>query len=326
MNAWEGIVSYAIFFLINAGIYAVFTLGLNVQWGYTGLFNVGIAGFSMIGAYTSALLTTPASDRHLGGLGLPIPFGIAGAALAAGLLALLIGWITLRLRDDYLAIATLGIAEVLRLVIKNEGWFGGGVQGISDIPRPLQGLFDAHYNAIFLIVLLGLIALLYWAVEQAIRSPWGRVLRAIREDEIATAAAGKDTVRFRMEALVFGACLMGIGGALYAHFIGYLSPDAFEPMNATFLVWAMLIVGGSGNNRGALLGALVVWAIWSLTEFFTDFLPAAIGTQAAAVRIVLIGLLLIIMLIWRPQGLLGEERQVSRWVAERLQRDRAHEG
>lgn len=221
------------------------------------------------------------------------------------------------MRDDYLAIATLGIAEVIRLLIKNEAWFGGGVQGLSNIPRPLGEWFVGHYNWVFLGIVAVTIAFLYWAVERAIRSPWGRALKAIREDETAAAAAGKDAFRFRLEALVTGAMVMGVAGALYAHFMGYISPDAFEPMNGTFLVWVMLIVGSSANNRGALLGAVVVWAIWSFTEFFTDLLPPQISTQAAALRIVVIGLLLEIVLLTRPQGLLGEDRQISRWLARR---------
>ena len=137
-------------------------------------------------------------------------------------------------------------------------------------------------------------------------------MRAIREDEAAVSATGKNVFRFRLEALVFGALIMGLAGALYAHYTGFISPNAFEPMNATFLVWVMLIAGGSGNNRGALLGALVVWGIWSGSDLLTGYLPASWATRAAALRVVVIGALLEAVLVLRPHGILGEEKQVSR--------------
>lgn len=315
---------YLLTFLIMAAIYALLTLGLNIQWGYTGLFNIGVAAFFAVGAYVTALLTTVGPPgvadgagvglgvSHLGGPGWPPVVGIVAGVVAAGLLALPIGLFTLRLQGDYLAIATIGLAETLRLFLKNQTAWTGGVNGITNIPQFFAGLPVLQRNLLYAL-LAGLVcAVAYVLVETATRSPWGRVLRAIREDEAVVSATGKNVFRFRLEALVFGALIMGLAGALYAHYTGFVSPNAFEPMNATFLVWVMLIAGGSGNNRGALLGALVVWGIWSGSDLLTGYLPASWATRAAALRVVVIGALLEAVLVLRPHGILGEEKQVSR--------------
>ena len=298
-----GVLGYAVFFLSLVAIYGVVALGLNLQWGLTGLFNIGVAGFFAVGAYAAAILTTPPSPHHLGGLALPFGVGAVAAMVLSGILALLVGLVTLRLRTDYLAIATIGIAEIVRLIFKNEAWLANGVRGVPGIPRPLSGgPLD------YLLLLAVILAAVYIALESARRSPWGRVLRAIREDEAAAEAAGKNVFRFRLEAFVLGSMVMGLGGALYAHFVGFVSPEAFEPLYGTFLVWVMLIAGGSGNNRGALLGALLIWLVWSGTEILTARLPADLVTQAGALRVLLIGVLLQVILLWRPQGLLPEHR------------------
>lgn len=296
-------IDYAIFFLTFVGIYGLLALGLNLQWGLTGLFNIGIAGFFAVGSYTSALLTTTHTGVHLGGLALPIPVGLAGAMLLSGLLALGIGLVTIRLRSDYLAIASIGIAEIIRQILMNEDWIGNGMRGIPAIPRPLGG--DALG---MLAVVAACVVVTYAAVERARRSPWGRVLRAIRERETAAAAMGKDVEAFRLQAFVVGSMIMGLAGALYAHFVGFISPEAYEPAFATFMIWVMLILGGSGNNMGALVGALLVMLIRTGTESAVQRLPVEYVTQGGALRILLIGVLLQVVLLWRPQGLLPEER------------------
>ncbi len=299
----EGGLAYAIFFLTFASVYAMLALGLNVQWGYTGMLNVGVAAFFAVGAYTSAILTTPASPDHLGGFGLPFWAGFIGAMVASGILAAGVGWITLNLRSDYLAIASIGIAEIVRLFLKNEEWLTNGVRGIAGIPRPLADL--PGLEALKLLALaLALVALVYWANERAYRSPWGRVLRAIRDNETATRAMGKNSLAFRVQAFCLGAAIMGLAGAYYAHFVGFISPEAFDPIFATFIVWVMLIAGGSGNNKGAILGAFVIWGVWSGSEWLTTRLPADFQTQAGAVRVLLIGVLLQVILASRPGGLL----------------------
>lgn len=308
-----GLFSYLVFFLTFAGIYALLAQGLNVQWGFAGMLNVGVAAFFAIGAYTSAILTTPDSAGHLGGFGLPWPLGFVAAMAIAGLLGLLIGLVTLNLRSDYLAIASIGIAEIVRLVLKNEEWLTGGVRGIAGIPRPLDDIVPGANALVLLALVVALIGIAYWALERIYRSPWGRVQRGIRDNETAARAMGKNSLVFRLQAFVMGCTLMGLSGAVYAHFVGFISPEAFDPVFATFIVWVMLIAGGSGNNRGAILGAFVIWGVWSGTQMLTSQLPAEYVTQASAVRVLLIGVLLQVILIYRPEGLLPERPPRPIW-------------
>jgi branched-chain amino acid transport system permease protein len=299
-----GLVNYGIFFLTLAGIYAILTLGLNIQWGYAGMLNIGVGAFFAVGAYTSAIVTAAPSEAFLGGFDWPILPGMVLAMGVSGILAFLIGLITLPLRSDYLAIATIGIAEIVRLVLKNEAWLTNGVRGIAGIPKPLSWLGTSPW--ILLGVVLVLLVGVFWLSDRAYHAPWGRVLRGIREDEAATQAAGKDVLSFRLQAFVLGSMMMGLGGALYAHFVGFISPEAFQPEFATFIVWVMLIAGGSGSTRGAVLGAFVIWGIWSGTELLTNLLPLAWVTRGSALRLLLIGVLLQVILLTRPEGILPE--------------------
>jgi branched-chain amino acid transport system permease protein len=301
-----GLLSFLVFFLTLAGIYAVMALGLNVQWGFSGQFNIGIAGFWAIGSYTAAILTTGPSTFHVGGFGVPFLLAALVAGALSALVALLIGLICVNLRTDYLAIATIGIGEIIRLVLKNEQWLTNGVRGIPGIPRPFSDYGRDLQQLLFLVTVLLIILIVYLALERANRAPWGRVQRAIRENEPATMAAGKNVLRFRLEAFVLGSAIMGVGGALYAHFIGFISPEAFDPLYATFLVWVMLIAGGSGNNKGAVLGAFLIWAVWSGTQFVTAELPAEWAARAGAARVLLVGVLLQVILLMRPRGILPE--------------------
>ncbi|WP_068311874.1 branched-chain amino acid ABC transporter permease [Polycladidibacter hongkongensis] len=306
-----GILIYAMSMAIFMGIYAILALGLNIQWGFTGLFNAGIAGFFAVGAYTSALVTSALSANHLGGLDLPVPVGWAAAMLVAGLVAWPIGKICLRFRSDYLAIATIGVAEIIRLVIKSEGWLTGGARGVTKIPRPLASdnyaLSELSYLALVVIVLF----CIYLLVEKQLKAPWGRMMRGIRDNELAANAMGKNIERRRLEAFIFGAAIMGLGGAMLAHYYRSITPEAIDPMIATFLVWIMLILGGSGNNRGAILGVVVVWTIWSMSEFVTDQLPEEYAIKAKYMRVFIIGLMLQLVLRFRPEGILPEADQKS---------------
>ena len=315
-----GIIAYLVSFAIMAGIYAVFCLGLNIQWGYTGLFNIGIAGFFCIGAYASTLITTPKPSgvyadyvQQIFALNLPFPFGLLGAAVICGIIAFLIGIPTLKLGEDYLAIATIGIAETVRLIFNNEHWLANGPRGLMGLPQPLSGLVDPrYYNYIYLIIVIIILVIIYLLIERAIRSPWGRVLRAIREDEVSAAMSGKSISSFKMQSFVFGAMVMGIGGALYAHYTKAVSPDVFTPLYGTFIIWVMVIAGGSGNNKGVILGAFVIWAIWIGTQYMTEFIPATLKSRAPYIRFLIIGILLELILLYRPRGLLGEEKKVSK--------------
>ena len=326
-----GVLDSIVAFLIVAGIYGVFALGLNVHWGFTGLFNIGIAGFFALGAYTSALMTSASPDPELEedfifggdwsnlgfldwGIDVWFLFALAAAALACGVIALVIGRITLRLHDDYLAISTLGIAETVRLFFLNEKWAANGSRGLQRIPDFLGGLVAPdNYNYLYLVVVLVVLVLVYVAVQRAATSPWGRVLRSIREDETAAEASGKDVAKFKLEAFVFGAMVIGVGGALYVHHISFVSPLTFDPMLATFIIWAMLMVGGSGNNKGAILGALLVWGIWTYTQSLVEtfrFLPEIFADSSF--RLFMIGALIVAVILLRPGGILGEQRYIAR--------------
>ncbi len=314
MSHLGGWLSYGSFFLVFAASFAIIVLGLNLQWGYTGLFNVGVAGFVAVGAYTSAILTTPEAADRIGGFGWPVAAGWLAATAASALAGLLVGAVALRLRDDYLAITTFGVAVTLQLVATNAQRLTGGPFGVQFIPKPLQGWLGTGlpWTLGYLVLTLALLALVYVALERLVRSPWGRVLRAIREDEAAAASLGKRAFFFRLQSFVIGSALMGLGGAVYAHFVGYIAPEDFLPI-LTFQLWAMLIVGGSGNNRGALLGAFIVWGFWTAAGgLLRGFVPQAEQARAAALQVVLIGVLIALMLVLRPRGLLGEEVSVSR--------------
>ena len=307
-----GPMMYVVALLTMGGIYAIITLGLNLHWGVSGLFNAGIAGFFAIGAYTTALLTTPESVKHLGGYDLPVWMGLLGAMVTTGLVAYGVGRICLRLRADYLAIATIGIAEILRLILKNETWATNGTRGITNIPRPFEDLATPWSQIAFLAVIILIVIATYIIVERALNAPWGRVMRAIRENEAAAEAAGKNVARFRLQAFIFGAMFMGLGGAMMAHSFKFIGPEATEPLLTTFLVWVMLIIGGSGNNRGAILGAVVVWAIWSMTQIVTGYLPPDWAVRAALLRVFLIGLLLQVMLQRFAGGIIPEKAPAGR--------------
>jgi branched-chain amino acid transport system permease protein len=314
-----GIVSYASFFPVFATVFAVMVLGLNLQWGFTGLFNVGVAGFVAVGAYTSAILTTPAIDGRIGGFGWPVWAGWIAALGTSGLAGLLVGLLTLKLRDDYLAITTFGVAVVIQLVALNAQVLTGGPFGVQFIPKPLQGLLGTGtpWTLGYLAICAAVLGLAWWLLERLVRSPWGRMLRAIREDEAAAASLGKSAFRVRLQSFTIGSMLMGLGGALQAHFVGYIAPEDFLPI-LTFQLWAMLIVGGSGNNRGAMIGAFVVWGLWSLGGgALRGLVPAGEQARAAALQVVLIGVLIAAMLVVRPRGLLGEELAVSRQASQR---------
>ena len=309
-----GLTAYLVFFLCLALIYGLVCLGLNLQWGFAGLFNVGVVGFFVVGAYAVAILASPPAAERVGGFDLPVPIGLLAAMAASGVVAFVVGIPTLRLREDYLAIATFGIAVTIQLVALNFETLTGGTHGRVSIPRPLAGVFVDRVNAnlFFLAMTLAIVGAAYWALERMVRSPWGRVLRAIREDEVAASALGKNAFAYRLQAFVIGAMLMGLGGGLYASFIGYVGADDALP-TLTFQIWVMLIVGGSGNNKGALIGAVAVWGLWSFSGWFmAAALPSQFAVRAGALQVILIGLVLALVLMLRPKGLIGEETVVSR--------------
>lgn len=312
------LIGYGAFFLTTALIFSLVTLGLNLQWGLTGLFNVGLAGFVAIGAYTSALLTTPDDAVRLGGFGLPILVGWLGAMVVGGIAAALTGMATLRLRSDYLAITTFGVAVVVQLVALNAQKLTGGPFGIGFIPRPFGSLAETPllFNLSNLAVVSVVTLIAYLALEHLSRSPWGRVLKALREDERAAISLGKSARFYRVQAFAVGGAIMALAGALQAHFTGFIAPDNYLPI-LTFQVWVMLIVGGSGSNLGAVIGSILVWAIWAGSGTLTSILfPPEQQARAAALQIAAIGVMLCVILLARPNGLLGD-RPRRPWFGKR---------
>jgi branched-chain amino acid transport system permease protein len=394
-------------------ISAIMSLGVNIQWGYAGLFNVGIMGFTALGGLTAVLVSmppvaeawdaggrgiglallslaatvaaillvrrylaphwrfwatlvvvaagfllirsifdpaveriesvNPAHTGYLGGMGLPIVVSwLLGGFVAAGA-AWLIGKIALGLRADYLAIATLGISEIIIAVVKYEEWLSRGVKNVTGMPRPvpyevelmergwvinLADTFGADvadaasvlvklsYVLLFLLVL----AIVLWLSERALHSPWGRMMRAIRDNRDAASAMGKDVTWRHLQVFVLGCAVCGIAGAMLTTLDGQLTPTGYIPLRYTFLIWVMVIIGGSGNNWGAVLGGFVIWFLWIEAEPLGNWLMQTVTlgmedgywlkdhliASAAYTRLIMMGAILLLVMRFYPRGLIPE--------------------
>lgn len=276
-------------------IFALLALGLNLQYGEAGLINFGHVAFFALGAYASALLALR---------GWPLPLTFAVAAVVAALAAVPLGLAALRLREDYLAIVTLGFSESVRLLIQEERWLTQGVQGLPAIPKLFSSGAPVRSDLAIFVVLLATVALAAWATHLLKSSPFGRLLRAIRDNEVAVVALGKDPARYKIRVFMLGAALAGIAGAFYAHFLTFISPDQFVPL-VTFYVWMSVILGGVGSVRGALAGTLLLVAFLEGSRFIRDFVPGVAEVQMASVRLAVVGLALILFVMFRPQGIFG---------------------
>ncbi|MEM9550533.1 MAG: branched-chain amino acid ABC transporter permease [Pseudomonadota bacterium] len=314
-----GVLSYLVFFSTVAAILAIAVLGLNLQWGNTGLFNGGVVASFGAGAYGTLILGGTSQATHIGGFGLPYLVALAGGMVFAGILAWVVGRLTLKLRHDYLAIATFGVAVTFENVMRNAHAVTGGAQGIRGFERPLhQALGDGFlYNLIFLIAVLIALVLSYIFLERLTQSPFGRLLRAIREDETAARSLGKSPDRVRLLAFVTGSVLIGLAGGLYGTFYAFVSPQDVLPI-LTFQIWAMLIVGGAGNNAGAVFGTFLIWGAWTFSGWaLARFAPVEAQLYTGSIQFILIGMVIVGMLLWRPQGLLPERLVVSQPGASR---------
>jgi branched-chain amino acid transport system permease protein len=399
-------------------ISSIMTLGVNIQWGYAGLVNFGMMGFTALGGLAAVLIAMPpvpdawaaggsgvmaglaiiivtaivslliwkklkgsgakrywltalsivigvvtmrlvadpsiaaiesvesARTGYLGGFGLPVTLSwIVGGFVAAGA-AFVIGRISLGLRSDYLAIATLGISEIVIYVLKNEDWLARGVKNINGLPRPvpyeielqetpwvsqLADMLGASvvdvstimvklsYAGLFTVVLL----IFLWLSEVALRSPWGRMMRAIRDNEVAANAMGKHVTARHLQVFILGSAMVGVAGAMLTTLDGQFTPASYQPLRFTFLIWVMVIVGGSGNNFGSVLGGFIVWFFWIESEplglWFISTITAGLDdgsvlkTQlienAAHMRLMTMGIVLLVMLRFAPQGLLPEQKR-----------------
>ena len=402
--------------ILNMGlISAIMAIGVNLQWGFAGLFNVGVMGFVALGGLAAVLVATPptpgawsaggyrvvlalvlgaatvtaavlvnmrlpkgrnrnlitlvvlvggfflyrgvfdpgvaaieainpAAAGNIGGINLPILLAWpVGGLLAAGA-AWLIGKTALGLRSDYLAIATLGIAEIIIAVLKNEDWLARGVKNVIGLPRPVPYEIDLQndpgfieratslgidpvtastlyvklgYSVLFAVVLLALL----WMAQMALNSPWGRMMRAIRDNEVAAEAMGKDVTRRHLQIFVLGSAVCGLAGAMMTTLDGQLTPGTYQPLRYTFLIWVMVIVGGSGSNLGAVLGGMLIWFLWVQVEPMGLFLMQLITSgmaegsalkehlidSAAHMRLLTMGLVLLLVLRFAPRGLIPEK-------------------
>ncbi|CAH1661365.1 MULTISPECIES: branched-chain amino acid ABC transporter permease [unclassified Chelatococcus] len=292
--------TYILFALVIGSVYALLAQSLMLSWGLAGLVNLGLAGFFAVGAYASAMLTT---WGHA-----PIPVGVAVAMLAGGFVGLIVCFSTLRLRDDYLAIVTLGFAEIVRLVASNEVWLTGGTDGISGIPVLVPRDAGIWFHAGSLAIIAAAVAVVYLLLRRLLRSPWGRSLRAIREDQTVASVAGKSIVRFKAQAFSLAAAIAGLAGAFYGHYTSYVAPDLFQPL-ITIYIFLAVTAGGNARPAGAVIGAYLLVAFLEATRFIAELAPGVSAVQAASLREIVVGLGLVLILSFRPDGLLPERSQ-----------------
>lgn len=287
---------------ISTFTFGIFALGLNLKWGYSGLLDFGHVAFLSVGAYTTVIL-----NLH----GVPLTLAVLAGILLAGLAGALLGFPALRLRDDYLAIVTLSFAQILNLLLKNEEWLTRGTLGLHGFSRPFQSLIPSGSYDYFLLVLvlIGLLAV-YFLLEKLINSPWGRILKSIREDEMVTSALGKNVFSYKIQALALGSVMAGLAGALLAFHVQYINPHTFEPM-LTFFAWIAVVLGGGANNRGTIIGSIIVYGfLFNGTRFLTDYIPLE-STQVGALRIMIIGALLVGLMRFKPEGILGKKEELA---------------
>lgn len=402
--------------IISMGlISSIMALGVNLQWGFAGLFNVGIMGFVALGGLAAVLISmpptegawsaggwgvagalvlgaatigaaivtmkrmakgwlrtlvmlailvggfflfravldpsvaaiediNPAETGYLGGLGLPVILAWPVGGLFAAGAAWLIGKTALGLRSDYLAIATLGIAEIIIAVLKNEDWLSRGVKNVIGIPRPVPYEIDLQNNVgfveraagfgldpveastlwvkvLYVALFAGVLVLLLWLSQRALNSPWGRMLRAIRDNEVAAEAMGKDVTARHLQVFILGSAICGIAGAMMTTLDSQLTPGSYQPLRFTFLIWVMVIVGGSGNNFGAVLGGFLMWYLWVMVEPMGLWLMHLVTSgmsdgywlkdhlieSAAHMRLMTMGAVLLLVLRFSPRGLIPEK-------------------
>ena len=284
---------YFLDFVVLAGIFAILALSLNLEFGFAGLANFGKVAFFLTGAYTYALLSQ---------IGIPFYLCLIIGALIAAVFGLLVALPTLRLRLDYLAIVVLTFGEILRMIVKAENI--GGFRGMVDVSPIFPWMGSPLIYRLENIGLIGLCLLICFVVAQLMaNSPYGRVMRAVREDEMAAEALGKDRAKYKAQIFMIGSAMAGLAGGLYAQYIQFISPGMFLPM-VTFTVWIMVLLGGPANNWGVLLGAGLIELFDRGANMAKDYLTLPI--DPSNLQYILFGALIILVLLYRPQGLLKE--------------------
>ena len=313
-------------FSTNAVIYAMIAIGLNVHFGYTGLLNFGQVGFVLVGGYGLAIAVST--------YGLPFGVGILIGIVASILFALALGLPTLRLRADYLAIVTIAAGEIVRLIVNAPELrdFSGGVDGITGfngffvdanpfVPGREYGIGPLFYrgNELWFIlcgwILVAVVVLLVWLL---MRSPWGRVVKAIREDEDAVRALGKNAYVYKIQSLIIGGVIGGLAGILLGISKGSVVPTDFQPQ-VTFIGYAVLIIGGLARIFGPVVGSMILWGILAITSnVLRDLAPIEIGGltlleggDVGVVRLMMVGLLLVLLMAFRPQGIFGKREEMA---------------
>jgi len=296
-------IDFLIYFVTIVGIWGLLSLSLNVQFGLAGLINLGHIVFFMVGAYASTILVMFA--------GWPMALGWVGAMVIAALTGVIMTLPTATLRQDYWAISSLAFAEIIRFIFKNtpiKGDYIGASFGVPNIPQPLGDILSTQQFYLFYLVLtLVILGLAYAVVDWITRSPYGRVLKSIREDDHVALALGKNVRWIRIRAMALGGAIGGLAGAMFAHYNAFIQPNYFLPLE-TFLVWAMLLLGGKGNHLGALVGVVVVQAIYNSTRFLKDVVPIDASILSSG-RMIVIGVLIILVVLYMPNGLIPEKRR-----------------
>jgi branched-chain amino acid transport system permease protein len=294
-------ISFIVLMSIVVCFSAILALALNFQWGLGGMVNFGLTGFYALGAYTSALLVLKAGAGAF--------LASVGAIVVVAAVCALVAFVTLRVtEEDYFAIVTLGVGEMLRLMALNEDWLTRGALGLTGIPRPLAGLVPAQHYAYFLLGLslaVLLITLVFVTVIE--RSPFGRLMRAVREDDVVAATLGKNVLWVRVRIFAIGGGIIGLAGSMHSFYYQYIDPTQFTNIVIAYAFMAV-IAGGRGAHKGAILGAVLVMLLLEGSRFLKDAIPALDSDQLAAIRIIIIGAGLIALLVYRPQGFMREYR------------------
>ncbi len=280
---------------------AILAIALNFQWGLGGMVNFGLAGLYALGAYSCALLMLKAGANTF--------FATVGAMVIVGAVCAATALVTLRVaEEDYFAIVTLGVGEMLRLVVLNEDWLTAGALGLSGIPRPLSGVVAPQYYQYFLLALsVALLLGTVWFLNVIARSPFGRIVRAVREDDMVAATLGKNVLWARVRIFAIGGAFIGLAGSLHAFYYQYIDPTQFSTIVIAYAFMAV-IAGGRGAHRGTILGAAAVMLLLEGSRFLKELIPVLDSDQLAAIRIIIIGVGLIALLIFRPQGFLRPYR------------------